>query len=115
MKEFGCGKYKVLYRGRKSGEHGFNHNVKNSDRVFLESITLMSLEMIEPTSDALETYYIGSKVYICREPEKIDTYMGWKEKGFHVKKGQKAITKIKLYQGYGWKEYSFFSRSQVTA
>lgn len=114
MKTIGSGKYEVNYRGRKSGENGYNHNMKNADRVQLEAINLLSMGIIEPASDLMKEYFIGSKVYICREPEALDTFQGWKEKGYHVKRGQKAITEIKLYQGYGWKKYYFFSQSQVS-
>lgn len=113
MKTMGSGKNQVNYRGRKSGEHGYNHNVTNADRVQLEAINLLACNEIQPASDEMKEYYIGAKVYICLEPETIDTFQGWKDRGYHVMRGQKAITEVKLYTRNGWKPYKFFSQSQV--
>ena len=96
------------------GEGGDAHIMTNEKRIMKEAIRLMADGQTQPASDELKTYYIGKHVYICLEPEKIDTFYGWKQKGYHVKKGQKHITYLDLTCGRSWKTYYFFSASQVT-
>lgn len=68
----------------------------------------------------------GEKM-VFRETEDIHTYARWKQKGFQVRKGQKAVAKIKIWkhttkvndetgeeeEKMFMKEAAFFSRSQV--
>lgn len=106
----GTGNAQVAYSLRDGGE---SHTMTNEKRVLLHRIELMADGQLSPVSNELKKYNIGKREYICHEPEMIDTFQGWKKRGFYVKRGQKAITFLKLYAGYGWKEYHFFSQSQV--
>lgn len=113
-KTIGTGRNQVSYRIADMGEGGDAHIMTNEKRIMKEAIRLMADGQTQPASDELKTYYIGKHVYICLEPEKIDTFYGWKQKGYHVKKGQKHITYLDLTCGRSWKTYYFFSASQVT-
>lgn len=110
----GQGLNQVTYRITDSNE-GDTHNMTNEKRVLKERIYLLANEYIKPADNEMKQYYVGNKLYICLTPEEIDTYQGWKRKGYHVMRGQEAITSIKLYNGRSrsWKEYCFFSQSQV--
>lgn len=110
----GSGNHEVSYRLRDSLDNHGTHNMTNQKRVELEMVNLFSDGQLQAASNEMVTYYIGKREYTCFEIEALDTFQGWKEKGYHVKRGEKAITDIKLYQGYGWRKYYFFSASQVT-
>lgn len=114
IKTIGTGKNMVSYRIADMGEGNDAHIMTNEKRIMKERIRLLSDGEIKPVSDELKQYYIGKHVYFCLEPENIDTFYGWKQKGYHVKKGQKAITYLDLTCGRSWKKYYFFAASQVT-
>lgn len=112
MRTWGRGDHQVRFRITDSNE-GDTHNMTNNKRVMKERIRLLAEEYINPINDEFIECYIGNKLYICLTPEEIDTFQGWKKKGYHVRRGQEAITAINLYNGRKWKEYYFFSQSQV--
>lgn len=113
IKTIGTGKNMVSYRLADMGEGNDSHIMTNAKRIMKERIRLLSDNQLSPVSDELKSYYIGKHVYFCLEPEEIDTYIGWKQKGYHVMKGQKAITFLELTCGRSWKKYNFFAASQV--
>lgn len=113
IKTIGTGINQVSYRIADMGEGNDAHIMTNSKRIMKERIRLLAEGQTKPVSDELKTYYIGKHVYICLEPEELDTFYGWKQKGYHVKKGEKAITYLDLTAGRSWKKYYFFTASQV--
>lgn len=114
IRTIGTGDNMVTFRIADMGEGNDAHIMNNEKRIMKERIRLLADGQTKPISNELKTYYIGKHVYFCLEPEEIDTYVGWKKKGFHVIKGQKAITYIDLTCRRSWKRYNFFAASQVS-
>lgn len=112
MTKTGNGKHEVIYTLRDDNNE--TRNMTNEKRIMLERITLMAAEIIQPAGDTINQYLIGKRAYFCREPEQIDTFQGWKKRGYHVKRGEHAITELKLWNGC-WRPYKFFAASQVAA
>ena len=113
IKTIGTGKNQVSYRIADMGEGNNSHVMTNERRIMKERIRLLADGYLQPVSDELKQYFIGRYAYICSEPEQIDTFYGWKQKGYHVKRGEKAITELELTAGRSWRKYYFFSASQV--
>lgn len=112
-KTIGTGNNAVTYRIADMGEGNDAHIMTNQKRIMKERIRLLAEGTLLPVSDELKQYYIGRYAYICHEPEEIATFLEWKKRGYHVRKGQKAITYLDLTCGRSWKKYHFFSASQV--
>lgn len=100
---------------RSRGEGGYNHNLTNRAKVLEERILLAAYGEIGWQDEETQTFYIGQNAYMCRTPEEIDTFQGWKNRGYYVKRGQKAISELKLWSGAAGlsKPYYFFAASQV--
>lgn len=100
----------------------------NADIIFSERMNLMNEGKIKSTGRKLIVEINGEKQEI-EEPEQIHTYQIWKELGYQVQKGQKAITQITIWKFTPAKDQdnqmleeegkmflkkaSFFSASQV--
>ena len=110
MMRTGTGRHEVIYTLRDDSKE--TRNMTNEKRVLLERITLMAAEIIQPADDTVKEFLVGKRAYYCREPEELNTFAGWKAKGYHVKRGEHAITEIKLWSGC-WRTYKMFSASQV--
>lgn len=100
----------------------------NADIIFSERLNLMKEGKIKSTGRTLIVEVNGEKQEI-EEPEQIHTYQIWKELGYQVQKGQKAVAKILIWKFKPAKDQegqmleeegdmfrkmaSFFSASQV--
>lgn len=69
----------------------------NTQIILHERIRLMNEGKIGTTGRILEVYE-DDKSYKINEPEEIHTYLGWKERGFQVQKGQKAIASFTIWK-----------------
>lgn len=102
----------------------------NATIIFTESFKLMKQGVLEGTGE-LVTIDINGTPTEVELPEEIHTYQKWKELGYQVQKGQKAITQFPIWkytakkkkedseekaqeEGHCFlKKASFFKKSQV--
>jgi len=74
----------------------------NADIIFTKSQELMKQGIIEGTGrvfKAIITNAQGEEEEVeVEEAEPIHTYAGWKERGFQVQKGEKAIAKFTIWK-----------------
>ena len=99
----------------------------NAQIIFTEEQRLAEEGKIKYTGRVFEMEdSTGEKIQL-KETERIHTFAAWKEMGFIVQKGQKAITQIMIWKHVGktnketgedeskmfMKKASFFSQSQV--
>lgn len=89
---------------------------------------LMDAGLIRSTGKKLEAVVNGEKMTLD-EPEQIHTYAMWKELGYQVQKGQKAVAKFRIWKHTSKRDdetdeietnmfltmAAFFSASQVKA
>ena len=108
----------------------------NAQIIFMESQKLAEEGKIAYTGRTFEALNMAGEKVTIRETEDIHTYQVWKDMGYQVQKGQKAVTKITIWKHSGkkmatmtdtdgnevqyvdkgrmfMKTASFFSRSQV--
>ncbi len=74
----------------------------NAQIIMNESINLMEAGIIKGTGRMFEMITIDAEgkeeKKLVEEPEAIHTYVGWKELGFQVKKGQKAKASFVIWK-----------------
>ena len=110
----------------------------NAQIIFMESQKLAEAGAIKYTGRIFEAIDGQGNKITVKETEEIHTYNIWKQMGFQVQKGQKAVAKFTIWKHTGTKEDSvktvdgkevayidkghmfmkqaaFFSRSQVEA
>lgn len=76
----------------------------NSEIIFRQSLELMKQGIIKTTGRVLtQELPDGSKVEI-NEPEEIHTYNGWKDRGYQVKKGERAKASFSVWKYAGKKD-----------
>lgn len=98
----------------------------NEDIIFSERLRLMRENVIGTTGRKFVVEVNGTRKEI-EEPEQIHTYAAWKQLGYQVNKGEKAITKLTIWkhvvkksedgdakEKIFWKQASFFSARQVS-
>lgn len=99
----------------------------NAQIIFAEEQRLAEEGKIKYTGTVFEGVDSAGEKIQVKETEPIHTFSAWKEMGFSVQKGQKAVTKIKIWKHVGktnketgedeskmfMKTSAFFSRSQV--
>lgn len=101
----------------------------NADIIFNESQKLAKEGIIQYTGREFTFEDADGKKFVIKETEPIHTYNTWKEMGFQVKKGQKAVAQFTIWKYSGkkneetdeeeghmfMKRASFFSARQVEA
>lgn len=101
----------------------------NAEIIFTAEQELAKAGLIQYTGRTYEAKNEKGEPVIIRETEAIHTFQHWKELGFIVKKGQKAIAKLTIWKHTSKKDEetgeeeskmfmktaSFFSASQVEA
>lgn len=99
----------------------------NAQIIFNESLNLMNEGKIGTTGRMLKMETTAGEVITVMEPEPIHTYAAWKQLGYQVQKGQKAIASFTIWKYAShtnaeteeeesrmfMKKASFFKRSQV--
>ena len=100
----------------------------NAQIIFNESLDLMNQGKIGTTGRMLKMETADGEVITVMEPEPIHTYAIWKQLGYQVNKGEKAIASFTIWKHTSrinteteeeesrifMKKASFFKRSQVT-
>lgn len=101
----------------------------NAQIIFNESIRLMEEGILEGTGQKMTVKYDDGTTKELEIPEQIHTYQRWKELGYQVQKGQKAIASFVIWKHTSkkkedtdeeenkmfMKKASFFKMSQVEA
>lgn len=101
----------------------------NAEIIFAAEQELAERGKIQYTGRTLEFEDSEGKKIIFKETEEIHTYNTWKELGYQVQKGQKAVAKFVIWKYSSkfdevsqrdeskmfMKKSAFFSRSQVEA
>lgn len=101
----------------------------NAEIIFAAEQELAEQGKIQYTGRTLEFEDSEGKKIIFKETEEIHTYNTWKELGYQVQKGQKAVAKFVIWKYSSkfdevsqrdeskmfMKKSAFFSRSQVEA
>lgn len=110
----------------------------NAQIIMAQSFELMKQGVIGTTGRTFEIEDAEGKKHTVMEPEPIHTYRAWKELGYQVRKGEKAIAQFVIWKHTGskkdsvqmedgssvefvdkgkmfMKKASFFKRSQVDA
>ena len=74
----------------------------NADIIFTQSQELMKEGILEPTGRTFKAVIINAdgeeEEVIMEEAEPIHTYAGWKERGYQVQKGEKAIAQFTIWK-----------------
>ena len=73
----------------------------NAQIIFNARVKLMEEGKIGTTGRAVEVMNQNGETVILPEPEQIHTYAAWKELGYQVQKGQKAIAKFTIWKYAG--------------
>ena len=63
-----------------------------------ESMKLMKEGKIKPTGRMLKAELEDGTEIEIPEPEAIHTFRGWKDRGYVVRKGEKAVAKFKVWK-----------------
>lgn len=101
----------------------------NAEMIFIESQKLAEEGKIGYTGRTFKALNMAGEEVDVKETEAIHTYQTWKDMGYQVQKGQKAVTKIRIWKYVSKKNEetdednskmfmkvaAFFSRSQVEA
>lgn len=69
----------------------------NAMMILLERVELMKAGKIGNTGKSFDIE-INGEIRTIQEPEEIHTYAIWKNLGYQVKKGEKAITKLQIWK-----------------
>ena len=70
----------------------------NAQIIFNARVQLMESGKIGTTGRAVEVVNENGETVIMKEPEEIHTFAAWKEKGYRVRKGEKAIAKFTIWK-----------------
>lgn len=74
----------------------------NADIIFTQSQELMKQGVIEGTGRTFKATITNAQgeqeEVVVEEAEPIHTYAGWKERGYQVQKGEKAIAKFTIWK-----------------
>ena len=70
----------------------------NAQIIFNERINLLNAGKIAATGRILEVVDNAGKKSQIPEPEEIHTYSAWRQLGFQVKRGQKAVSKFPIWK-----------------
>ena len=70
----------------------------NAQIIFNESIKLMDEGILSSTGRSFTFEAENGEKVTVNEPEPIHTYAAWIEKGYQVRKGEKAIAKIDIWK-----------------
>ena len=70
----------------------------NAQIIFNERINLLNAGKIAATGRILEVVDNSGKKSQIPEPEEIHTYSAWRQLGFQVKRGQKAVSKFPIWK-----------------
>lgn len=94
---------------KKAADQGKEENtMTNAQIIFNESITLMEQGKLNGTGNMITVITVNEdgqeEKKQIEEPEPIHTYAAWKQLGFQVKKGSKAITQINIWKHVSRKE-----------
>ena len=100
----------------------------NAQIIYNASMNLMEQGIIGTTGRVCEAIDGEGNKIMVKEPEEIHTYAAWRERGFQVQKGQKAVASFAIWkhtvkkaktededdkESMFLKVSSFFARSQV--
>ena len=84
------------------------NNMTNAQIILNESINLMEQGKLNGTGNMITIITVNSdgqeEKKQIEEPEPIHTYAAWKQLGFQVKKGSKAVTQINIWKHVSRKE-----------
>ena len=94
---------------KKAADQGKEENtMTNAQIIFNESINLMEQGKLNGTGNMITIITVNSdgqeEKKQIEEPEPIHTYAAWKQLGFQVKKGSKAVTQINIWKHVSRKE-----------
>lgn len=70
----------------------------NANIILNESIRLMNEGIIGTTGRTFEIVDENGETKQIAEPEALHTYQAWKQMGYQVQKGEKAIAKFKIWK-----------------
>ena len=70
----------------------------NSEIIRKHRMSLMEQGLIGTTGRTLEAINEKGETVTLQEPEEIHTYTAWKELGYQVQKGQKAVAKFLIWK-----------------
>jgi len=70
----------------------------NEMAIFMEQMRLMKEGMIKATGRKVLALNAAGEEVLVDEPEAIHTFLHWKELGYCVRKGEKAVTKIVIWK-----------------
>ncbi len=70
----------------------------NQQIIFNEAIKLMEDGIIGSTGKTMEIEYEDGSKHTINEPEPIHTFAGWKNMGYQVIRGQKAIASFPIWK-----------------
>ena len=94
---------------KKAADQGKEENTMTNAQIILnESINLMEQGKLNGTGNMITVITVNAEGQEekkqIEEPEPIHTYAAWKQLGFQVKKGSKAITQINIWKHVSRKE-----------
>ena len=94
---------------KKAADQGKEDNTMTNAQIILnESINLMEQGKLNGTGNMITVITVNAEGQEekkqIEEPEPIHTYAAWKQLGFQVKKGSKAITQINIWKHVSRKE-----------
>ena len=70
----------------------------NAQIIFNARVQLMEAGKIGTTGRAVEVMNEKGETVMMKEPEEIHTFLAWKEKGYSVRKGEKAVAKFTIWK-----------------
>ena len=94
---------------KKAADQGKEENTMTNEQIiFNESINLMEQGKLNGTGNMITIITVNSdgqeEKKQIEEPEPIHTYAAWKQLGFQVKKGSKAVAQINIWKHVSRKE-----------
>ena len=94
---------------KKAADQGKEENTMTNEQIiFNESINLMEQGKLNGTGNMITITTVNAdgqkEKKQIEEPEPIHTYAAWKQLGFQVKKGSKAVTQINIWKHVSRKE-----------
>ena len=72
--------------------------MKNEMIILLQQVELQKEGILNFTGRKIKSVDLSGEIVEIDEIQPIHTYRGWKERGFQVKKGEKAIAKFPIWQ-----------------
>lgn len=74
----------------------------NADIIFTHSQELLKQGILAPTGNTFKAIIVNAdgeeEEVVVEEAEPIHTYNGWKERGYQVQKGEKAIAQFTIWK-----------------